>query len=107
MSSIRKISATVSVANSKALVDTSKGCTTFSSRIFEMMPCPRSAPPGFRAKLTHLPHVDPGVPFSESMLVPQFGNNSNWMQTSVLGEGSGNNLEGFRVGLEAICFFAF
>jgi hypothetical protein len=65
------------------------------------------SPPGFRAKLTHLPHVDPGVPFSESMLVPQFGNNCNWMQTSVLGEGSGNNLEGFRVGLEAICFFAF
>lgn len=38
ISSIRKINATVSVANSIALVDTSKGCTTFSSRIFDMIP---------------------------------------------------------------------
>jgi hypothetical protein len=38
MSSILKISATVSVASSSALVETSRGCTTFSSRILEMMP---------------------------------------------------------------------
>lgn len=38
ISSILKIRATVSVANSSALVDTSNGWTTFSSMMFEMMP---------------------------------------------------------------------
>lgn len=39
ISSIRRMRATVSVASSIALVETNKGCKTFSSRMFEIKPC--------------------------------------------------------------------
>lgn len=38
MSSIFKIDLTVSVANCNALTETKSGCTTFSSKISEMVP---------------------------------------------------------------------
>ena len=100
---MRRIRETVSVANSKALVETNKGCTTFSSNIFEMIPCMLSHD-GHTP--THLLHVDARVLLAKSMLISQLSNDLNRVQTGILGECGRDDLERFGEGLETVCFFA-
>lgn len=112
------MSATVSVASSIALVETNKGCKTFSSRMFEIKPCSKVVQSvdatqrdhiGIQPHIpisSHLPDVDSSVLLAQSMPVSQLGNNSDRVQTGVLGERSRDDLERFSKCLETIGLFA-
>ena len=49
-----------------------------------------------------LPHVDAAVDLSLGMFVPQLGNGSNGIETSVFSQSVGNDLKGFGKCLETI-----
>jgi hypothetical protein len=55
---------------------------------------------------THLFDIDTGQLIPKSVLVSQFRNNGNRIQTGVLCKSGGNDFESFGVGLETICFLA-
>lgn len=112
------MSATVSVASSIALVETNKGCKTFSSRMFEIKPCSKVVQ-SVDAKTTrhegtdpripissHLPNVDSSVLLAQSVPVSQLGDDSDRVQTGVLGERSRDDFERFSKRLKTIGLFA-
>lgn len=105
---MRRMRATVSVASSSALVDTSKGCTTCSSKMFEMMPCARcqQSPSTSDGAMNHLLDVDAGVGVTEGVLVPQLGDDGDGVQTGVLGKSGGDDLERLGECLEAVRLLA-
>lgn len=101
--------ATVSVASSTALVDTNRGCTTSSSKMFEINPYVTATFLSVHVSRnlitsTHRPYIDPCILFAKRMSVSQLRNDRNWVQSRVLRECRGDDLKRVGVRLEAIRF---
>ena len=77
-----------------ALVDTRSGCTTSSSRMFEMRPCTIVSDKMrivLRSK-TCLADVDTSVLLPERMPIAEFGDNGDGVEAGIFGERRRDNL---------------
>jgi len=114
MSSIFKIIRTHSVASVRALDVTNSGCTTLSSSMSLMMPCIQESP-HVRQMMTaaslhdqapavlcihqqwmqpYLLDIEAGGLGTSSVQIAQLSHDSDWIETRVLSERVGDNLQG-------------